>query len=153
MCYLLSRNASLTLTRDFTEKKKACDANATRYRTALTVLSQRRRSPMINVLLYSRKSDRIVNMRVHCVKMLPMLNQEVVLSDHSDCSVHDFSTRQFRPRPFRCQVCAFWLTLTLNNWTVKEHRIGDETICAEKDRQRNRWRRNGRAKKTWSPDF
>ena len=51
---------------------------------------------------------------------------------------------------------AFWLTLTqnltptLNNWTVKEHRIGAETICAENVRQRNRWRRNGRTEKTWS---
>ena len=43
---------------------------------------------------------------------------------------------------------AFWLTL--NNWTVKEHWIGAETICAENELQRNRWCRNGRTEKTWS---
>ena len=72
------------------------------------------------------------------------------------------------PRLFRATISArtfsapkfgaFWqtltqtlaLTLTLNNWTVKEHRIGAETICAENVRQRNRWRRYSRTEKTWS---
>ena len=49
---------------------------------------------------------------------------------------------------------AFWLTLiqtlTLNNWTVKGHRIGAETICAENNRQRNSCHRNIHTKKTWS---
>ena len=66
--------------------------------------------------------------------------------------VHDFSARPFRRGPFLLQFGALGLTqtLTLNNWTVKEHQIGAETVCAEKDRQRNRWRRNGRDEKTWS---
>ena len=47
--------------------------------------------------------------------------------------VHDFSARTFLAPIFG----AFWLTLTqtltLNNWTVKEHRIGAGTVCAEND--------------------
>ena len=68
--------------------------------------------------------------------------------------VHNFSVQPFWHGPFLHQFGAFWLTLTLtltlNNWTVKEHWIGDETICAEKEQQRNRWRRNGCTEKTWS---
>ena len=43
---------------------------------------------------------------------------------------------------FRRQFGARWLTLTqtliliLNNRTLKEHRIGAETVCAENDRDK-----------------
>ena len=44
------------------------------------------------------------------------------------------------PRLFGANILCFLLTLTqtLNKWTVKEHRTGAETICAENVRQRNR---------------
>ena len=92
--------------------------------------------------------------------MVGIANVESMLSDvsamrlskvewHWQC---DTGPRLFSAALFGAKILCFLLTLTqtLNKWTVKEHRIGAETICAENVRQRNRWCRNGRTEKTWS---
>ena len=61
-----------------------------------------------------------------------------------------FRRTHFGADLFGTNIWCFLLTLTQSpnpkKWTVKEHQIGAETICAENVQQGNRWRRNGRPK-------